>query len=132
MQVTQGWRIDPTRPIYAQIVEAVTQGVVRGELEPGAALPSVRALAGELRVNPNTVQRAYRELEALGVVETHPGQGTFVTARRDVVAALRERLAAAIVQRAARELLQLGVEPEEIGRLMRTALARADHGGSEA
>lgn len=126
------WNIDLTRPIYSQLVEAVTRAVVRGELAPGGALPSVRALAGELRVNPNTVQRAYRELEALGVVESHPGRGTFVTARPQVVAELRRRLAEAVVERAARELDGLGVEPEEGGRLLRAALERARRGGSEA
>jgi len=73
--------IDPRSPtpIYAQIAARVRIAVASGELTTGDALPSVRALAGTLRVNPATVVQAYRDLERDGVVEMRQGSGTFVT-----------------------------------------------------
>jgi GntR family transcriptional regulator len=73
--------IDPRSPtpIYAQIATRVRIAVASGELTTGDALPSVRALAGTLRVNPATVVQAYRDLERDGVVEMRQGSGTFVT-----------------------------------------------------
>jgi GntR family transcriptional regulator len=73
--------IDPEqrRPIYVQIMDEVRRARALGMLKPGEALPSVRQLAGELGVNPNTVKQAYHELEREDVVETRRGQGTFLT-----------------------------------------------------
>jgi GntR family transcriptional regulator len=67
-------------PLYRQIVTQVQGQVASGRLQPGARLPSVRNLAVEIRINPNTVARAYRELESAGVLETQGPQGTFVAA----------------------------------------------------
>jgi GntR family transcriptional regulator len=74
------FQIQPTdpRPIYIQIMDEIRRGIVLGTLRADEPLPSVRQLAGELRVNPNTVQQAYRELERTGVVYVRRGQGTFV------------------------------------------------------
>ena len=73
-------RIDPTlpTPIWSQIEEGVRHLVASGRLEPGGGLPSVRDLARELRINPNTVAKAYQRLAAAGVVEARRGEGTFV------------------------------------------------------
>ena len=114
--------LDPTRPLYAQIVEGITRLVVQGEVAPGAGLPSVRLLAEQLRINPNTVQRAYRELEATGVVETRPGQGTFVRQDAARLSAVRDRLAADIVATAVQELRNLGLHAEEIERRVSEAV----------
>ncbi len=65
-------------PFYRQIIEQVKFGIARGDLHPGDQLPTVRQLAVDLSINPNTVIRAYRELEIAGVLETHQGSGTFV------------------------------------------------------
>lgn len=65
-------------PVYLQIQTQFKQAVAAGALRPGDALPSVRKLAAEMRVNPNTVARAYRELERESVIQTVPGGGTFV------------------------------------------------------
>jgi GntR family transcriptional regulator len=74
------FRIDYTSgiPIYRQIIEQVRYGVARGELVTGERLPTVRQLAVDLSINPNTVARAYRELELEGVLDTQQGSGTFV------------------------------------------------------
>ncbi|HYH82656.1 MAG TPA: GntR family transcriptional regulator [Longimicrobium sp.] len=100
------------RPLYQQIVDEVRRAVVQGTLEAGDALPSVRALAAELRVNPNTVQQAYRELERAGLVYGRRGQGTF--------AALpggegeRELLLRDVAERALKDARRFGFEPHEL------------------
>ena len=77
--------VDPTSnvPIYLQIVEAVQRLVATGALEPGDQLPTVRQLAVDLRVNPNTVARAYLELDRSGVISSQQGRGTYVSERPD-------------------------------------------------
>jgi GntR family transcriptional regulator len=79
-----GLRIDTKSgvPFYRQIVEQVKFGIARGSLQPGDQLPTVRQLAVDLSINPNTVLRAYRELEIEGVIDTHQGSGTFVGNRK--------------------------------------------------
>lgn len=69
-------------PVYRQIIDQVLGGVAAGKLEPGGQLPTVRQLAVDLAVNPNTVVRAYRELEIRGILDTHQGTGTFISARK--------------------------------------------------
>ena len=66
------------KPIYTQIMDNIHGQVAAGVLQPGDKLPSVRELAAQLSINPNTIQRAYRELEQQGVIETLPGKGCFV------------------------------------------------------
>lgn len=87
-------------PIYEQIVEAVRRAVASGRLKEGDRFPSVRAISAELRVNPNTVQKAVAELTTMGLLEVHPGQGCYIAARsagtarqqREALAPLLERL----------------------------------------
>ena len=66
------------RPIYSQIIDGFRDQILAGVLSPGDKLPSVRDLAAELAINPNTIQRAYRELEMQGWIATVPGKGCFV------------------------------------------------------
>ncbi len=103
------------RPIYVQIMDEIKRAVVLGTVGPDDALPSVRQLAGELRVNPNTVQQAYRELEREGLIYVRRGQGTFV-AEAGVVGSERERreLAVMVAGRALREAYRNGVTAEEL------------------
>jgi len=79
--------IDPKSgvPLYRQIIESVKFAISRGDLGPGDKLPTVRQLAVDLEVNPNTVIRAYREMELGGLLDTHQGSGTFVTGERPEV-----------------------------------------------
>ena len=69
-------------PVYRQIIDKVTSGMATGSLKPGDQLPTVRQLAVDLAINPNTVVRAYRELEIRGVLETQQGTGTFISSRK--------------------------------------------------
>jgi GntR family transcriptional regulator len=108
------------RPLYQQIVDEVRRAVVQGTLEAGDPLPSVRALAAELRVNPNTVQQAYRELERAGVVYSRRGQGTF--AARPGGQDERELLLRDVAERALKDARRFGFEPHELAEaILRTA-----------
>ena len=111
--------IDPRSPtpLYEQIAARVRVAVAAGELTPGDPLPSVRALARELRVNPATVVQAYRDLAADGFVEVRHGHGTFV---REVSPFLRNEERARRAQEMVRKLLEegarLGIGVEELTR----------------
>ena len=105
-------RSDP-RPIYVQIVDEIRRGRVLGILAPEDALPSVRHLAAELRVNPNTVQQAYRELEREGLVYVRRGQGTFVSAE-PVYGEDRAALARGVAERALVDAHRSGIGAEEL------------------
>jgi GntR family transcriptional regulator len=85
-------------PVYRQIIDQVRGGIASGALTAGDQLPTVRQLAVDLEINPNTVVRAYRELELGGLLETHQGTGTFISAQKLKKAnAERERQLAQIV-----------------------------------
>lgn len=81
-----------TRPIYEQVVEKFQTLILKGVLEPDAQLPSVRSLAFELSINPNTIQRAYGELERQGFIYTVKGRGGFVRYNEDLLEIRKERL----------------------------------------
>ena len=81
-----------TRPIYSQIVDGFREQITAGVLLPGEKLPSVRDLATELAINPNTIQRAYRQLESEGWISSIQGKGCFVTGAPDVCVRERQRL----------------------------------------
>ena len=102
-----------SRPIYEQITENFRRLIVSGVLEPDEKLPSVRELAQRLAINPNTIQRAYRELEADGYSYSVPGKGSFVSSVRYVNEARRAELLSALDE-TVRELLFLGVGRAEI------------------
>jgi DNA-binding transcriptional regulator YhcF (GntR family) len=99
-------------PFYRQVIDQVLAGIATGALRPGERLPTVRSLAVELAVNPNTVARAYKELEIRGVVATQQGTGTFVSAQEvsaDEVERRRrlDQLVDAFLARAAAEGISL-------------------------
>ena len=101
------------RPIYTQIVDNFKTQICAGILQTGDKLPSVRELAGELAINPNTIQRAYRELEMAGWIATVPGKGCFVCgmASSDEQAQLLAQFDQAVAA-----LLALGITREELQR----------------
>jgi GntR family transcriptional regulator len=107
-------------PIYLQIVNQVKYLVASGRLAPGAEMPPIRTLAEQLTVNPNTVARAYRELETAGLVEKRRTAGTFVSdggsplARRERMKILAERIDALLA-----EARQMNVSSDEIVELLR-------------
>jgi GntR family transcriptional regulator len=106
------------RPIYVQIMDEVRRARVLGTLRSGDALPSVRQLAAELGVNPNTVKQAYHELEREGVVEMRRGQGTYM-ADGALDAADRKRLLRDVAQRALLDAQRHGATPVELVEAIR-------------
>ena len=106
-------------PIYQQLVQQIREAIARGELRPEAALPSVRQLSRDLVVNPNTVARAYTELEREGLLVSRPGRGVFVAApRHDLTRAARDRRLTEPLDRWLTEAVHLGYSAEEVLRLV--------------
>ena len=101
------------RPFYEQVKDDLRRLVVSGALQPGDKLPSVRELAGQLAINPNTIQRAYRELEAEGYIVSVPGRGSFAAAREDAPDPRRAELITKL-RETAKELRWMGMTTEEI------------------
>ncbi|MEK4177730.1 GntR family transcriptional regulator [Aeribacillus sp. FSL K6-8210] len=101
-------------PIYLQLAERIKRQIVRGELQLGEKLPSVRDMGLEVNVNPNTVQRTYRELEGLKIVESKRGQGTFVTVDEQVLQAIREEMKEREISRFVHGMREMGYSDDEI------------------
>lgn len=119
-------RIDPrsTQPLFEQIAFAVKDAVARGSLGSGDRLPSVRELAQELAINPNTVMRAYEALTSEGVVLKRQGAGVFVTGRPSALADdERQRQLDDLVQRTVTAAFHLGFGADEVRQAVDAALA---------
>jgi len=118
------------RPIYVQIMDEIKRAVVVGTVSPHDSLPSVRQLAADLRVNPNTVQQAYRELERAGRVYVRRGQGTFVAESDGEPQRSRDRqeLSDMVAQRALREAYRNGLSGDELVEAIRRAAAEVAAG----
>ena len=111
------------RPIYTQIIDGFKEQISTGVLQSGEKLPSVRELAGELAINPNTIQRAYRELEAQGYTYSVAGKGSFVAAV-DGTADLRKLDLLEQFDQVSSQLLALGCTAEELTARMRGGESR--------
>lgn len=103
---------DP-RPLYEQVVAGFRQLIVAGAMAPDEQLPSVRSMASQLAINPNTIQRAYRELEAQGFVYSVPGKGSFVASSIET-ATLHRRELLARLDELVDELVRMGCTREEL------------------
>lgn len=102
-------------PFYRQIIEQVKFAIARGDLQPGTQLPTVRQLAVDLSINPNTVIRAYREMEIEGLLETHQGSGTFVGDRKpDVDGLERQRMVDQIITEMLARASSYGLSFEDV------------------
>lgn len=102
------------KPIYEQLVENIRACVLSGDLAPGEQLPSVRALAGELAINPNTIQRAYNELERVGVTISVPGRGSFISEDITRLVDSRRRTSLEAIDEKMREAKNIGVAKAEV------------------
>ncbi len=107
-----------TGPIYQQLKDKLRKMILSGAIAEGEKLPSVRELAGELAINPNTIMRAYRELESEGYVYTIQGKGCFAGKLSQVDIGRREKLLDSF-RSAAAELLSLGITPESLETIIR-------------
>ena len=89
------WNLDSSRPIYLQIIERVQMDIITGRYQPGDKLPSVRDLAQEAAVNPNTMQKALSELERSGLIYSQRTSGRFITEDKELIHQMKKGLAAA-------------------------------------
>ena len=113
---------DANIPIYLQIMRTIKQRIVSGSLTSGDRLPSVREQAEELSVNPNTVQRAYQELEREGISETKRGTGTFIAEKGTLVEDIRTEMAAEILRNFIAGMRALGYDDGSIVGVLKKEL----------
>ena len=112
------WILDDTRPIYLQIEDLIKTNIIAGVYQPGQKLPSVRDLAAEASVNPNTMQKALTELERSGLVYTQRTSGRFITEDISKMTELKEQLAREQIQLFFKNMEQLGLSRDDIRRLL--------------
>lgn len=105
-------------PIYIQIMNLIKKRIILGELREGEKLPSVREMSTELKVNPNTIQRSYQELERENLVSTQRGTGSFVTEDMNIINELKKNMANNIVEGFLKEMKSIGFNPSEIINLI--------------
>ncbi len=107
------WNLDSDKPIFIQIVEKIESDIVSGKYGPGDKLPTVRELAVEAAVNPNTMQKAYGELERLGLVYTQRTSGRFVTEDKKLIDKMRKELAKKTASEFLTRMKELGIDRDE-------------------
>ncbi|MCI8448342.1 MAG: GntR family transcriptional regulator [Eubacterium sp.] len=116
------WNLDSDRPIFMQILERIRVDIISGRYQPGDKLPSVRELAAEAAVNPNTMQRAFAELERTGLVHSKRTNGRFITEDREMIETLKVDIAKEKIQLFLDSMEQLGYDKEQILALMSQTL----------
>ncbi|MCR4694439.1 MAG: GntR family transcriptional regulator [Pseudobutyrivibrio sp.] len=112
------WNLDNDRPIFVQIVEHLQCDIVSGVYAPGQKIPSVRELATEASVNPNTMQRALSELERDGLMHSERTSGRFITEDITMIDKLKEELATKRIEDFLKQMERLGLSPREIKDLI--------------
>lgn len=111
-------KFEENMPIYLQISDLIKNRILKYQYKPGTKLPSVRELSLELKVNPNTIQRAYSELDLSGLVFTRRGMGTFVREDDSVVENLKMEIVREHVENFLEEMKNLGISKEEIIKII--------------
>ena len=129
MEVTQttknpknNWQLTSDRPVFIQIMEKLKRDIVTGIYKPGDKLPSVRELASEAAVNPNTMQRAFSELEREGLVYTQRTNGRFITEDMNMISQLKEQMALDAISNFLNSMQQLGFSKRETLALLEDTL----------
>ncbi len=112
------WKLTGDAPVYQQIMEAIRGGILCGELPPGGKIPSVREVAAQAQVNPNTVQRAMAELEREGLLVSGGTSGRSVTRDESVLAAMRERRLSRLARECADKFAVFGLTPTQAAQLL--------------
>lgn len=116
------WNLDSSRPIYAQIAELVRLDIISGLYAPGTKLPSVRELAAQAKVNPNTMQKALAELERTGLVHSMRTSGRFITEDTDMIKRMKEDLAADQIKEFLEKMSSMGFQPQDTLQLIEKIL----------
>jgi len=114
-------------PIYRQIIQQIEYAILSGRMKPGNRLPTIRSLAVELKTNPNTIAKAYGELEILGILETQVGSGTYISGKNPVVKddSLNRKIQE-VLGRYVKEMKDLGVGEFEIPKLIKAYVEEGD------
>ncbi len=120
------WNFDSDRPIYIQLIEKMKIAIASEKYKPGDRLPSVRDFAMEIKANPNTVQRAYSELEENGLVITQRTNGKFVTEDRNLIKKMREEIAKQNLEKFIDNMTQLGFTQDEIREYLKINIRKEE------
>ncbi|MFA0815416.1 MAG: GntR family transcriptional regulator [Anaerofustis sp.] len=116
------WELDSDRPIYAQLIEQIKLRILTGVYPAGSRLPSVRDMAAEAAVNPNTMQRALAELERENLVQTARTSGRFITDDEGMIAKMKESMAKEMIQAFFEKMSDLGYGVDETLSIIETAV----------
>lgn len=112
------WKFTGDRPVYQQIMAAIRGSILKGELSPGKKVPSVRDLAADAQVNPNTMQRALTELEREGLLVGGGTSGRTVTTDAEILRAAKERILQELAQECAEKFMVFGITPTQAAGLL--------------
>ena len=113
------WKFSGDRPVYQQIMAAIRGAILKGELPPGGKVPSVRDLAAQAQVNPNTMQRALTELEREGLLVSGGTSGRTVTDDPQVLEQMRNRTLEELARECAEKFMVFGITPAQAAQLLR-------------
>ncbi|MBQ4900335.1 MULTISPECIES: GntR family transcriptional regulator [Paenibacillus] len=113
---------DNNLPIYIQIMNYIKREIVTGKMKAGDKILSVRELAAELQINPNTVQRTFQELEREGVVETRRGLGRYVTSEEEKIMSIKKEMAGDLLERFINGMQELGFTDQDITAIVAEAV----------
>lgn len=112
------WKFTGERPVYQQIMATIRGAILTGELSPGKKIPSVRDLAAEAQVNPNTMQRALTELEREGLLVSGGTSGRSVTQEQGILSAMREEALKELARECAEKFMVFGLTPSQAAQLL--------------
>lgn len=126
----QAWAgaLDDRQPIYLQITDRFRESIAAGELPAGQRFPPIREVALGMRVNPNTVNRAFQEMEREGLIRSQRGVGYFVSEDVDRVEDVKHTMAREVIDRFIKDMQSIGIGPEEIIALLRAEIGRRGAG----
>jgi len=130
MQNTWQTNFDERSPIYEQIVTQFCRSLIKGELTPSDRIPSIRDLALQLKVNTNTVQRAYQEMERRQLIYSRRGTGYFITEGTDMVQEIKTEMLKDVVQRFLEEMRSLGYKDNQIKNELENFMSKTEGGHS--
>ncbi len=112
------WKLTGDSPVYQQIMATIRGGILRGELPPGKKIPSVRDMAAQAQVNPNTMQRALTELEREGLLVSGGTSGRSVTEDESILTAMREETLRELARECAEKFMVFGITPTQAAQLL--------------
>ena len=121
------WNLDDSRPIYLQLMERIQHDIISGVYQPGDKLPSVRDLALDAAVNPNTMQKALSELERSGLVYSHRTSGRFITDDSTLLKKIKTDLAQEYISTFLSQMRRLGLNDSETLEMIKETLGGGDN-----